>query len=710
MKCFATAAAGTVPILVDELKQLGASRIDPRPKGVSFEGDQETIYRICLWSRIANRILLPITTLQVSTPEELYKEIKAIRWEKHLHSSGTLAIDVTAVNAAISHSRYAMLTVKDGVVDRFRELFDERPSIDIETPDLRLNLLMQGKRAQISIDLSGGSLHRRGYRVDGAAAPLKENLAASLLMLSNWPEISESGGTLIDPMCGSGTLLIEAGLIAAKIAPGLLRRDFGFLRWRRHTPDIWEKLVSEAEAIRDQSLAQCPPIYGCDIDADAISAATANIEAAGLSGQITLEQTPFEECEPKLENPHGLIIVNPPYGARLGEVEQLRSTYKALGNWVRLHQGWAFSLFTGNPELAKETSQIDPRPTELKNGPIACQLFRSKIASPNLAAVERSEGATMLYNRIQKNLKHLRKWAKREKINCYRVYDADLPEYAVAIDLYQGKENWVHLQEYAPPSTIEPETARQRLQEAIEVVPEIFEISPTHLFVKVRERQRGDHQYRKQADDNNFFSVKEGDVSLLVNLSDYLDTGLFLDHRNTRLWIGDNANDKDVLNLFAYTGSATIHAAKGGARSTTTVDLSKTYLDWAQRNMNLNGLSSPYQHRFIHADVMQWLDQEAANSEARQYDLIFLDPPTFSNSKRSEDIFDIQRDHTTLIDNAMRLLRPDGVLIFSNNFRKFKLDNRVGEMFHLVDITNKSIPFDFRRNQKIHRCWEIRHK
>ncbi len=708
MKFFATAASGTVPLLVAELQTLGATRIDPRPKGVSFEGDMETLYRICLWSRIANRVLLPVTTLQVSTPEELYKEIKAIRWEKHLHSSGSLAIDVTAINAAISHSRYAMLTVKDAVVDRFRELFDERPDIDTESPDLRLNLLMQQRRAQISIDLSGGSLHRRGYRMDGAAAPLKENLAAAILQLSKWPAIAAEGGSLVDPMCGSGTLLIEAALIAAKIAPGLLRQDFGFLRWRKHDAAIWEKLLAEAEEIRSQHITNCPSLYGIDQDSNAIQAANANIASAGLSGLITLEQRPFQKSESSRHGEYGLIITNPPYGERLGEVEQLRATYRDLGNWVKGHQGWHFALFTGNPDLARECGQFDPRPLELHNGPIPCQLFRSRITSqdekPALSA-----GATMFYNRLQKNLKHLRKWARREHISCYRLYDADLPEYAVAVDIYEGDELRVHLQEYAPPATIDADIARIRLQEAIEVIPQLLEIPPNNLFVKVRERQRGERQYRKQASEQNFYPVMEGKVKLLVNLSDYIDTGLFLDHRNTRLWIGEHAKSKDFLNLFAYSGTATVHAAAGGAKSTTTVDLSKTYIEWARKNLNLNGLSSPYQHRFIQADVQLWLEGESSRDQIKQYDLIFLDPPTFSNSKRSENSFDIQRDHSKLIDQSMLLLRPGGLLIFSNNFRKFKLDPHLSEQFYVEEISNKTVPYDYKRHQKIHRCWEIRH-
>ncbi|MDH3354772.1 MAG: bifunctional 23S rRNA (guanine(2069)-N(7))-methyltransferase RlmK/23S rRNA (guanine(2445)-N(2))-methyltransferase RlmL [Chromatiales bacterium] len=710
MKLFATAPEGTISLLETELTVLGASQLDVRPRGVAFEADLETAYRICLNSRIANRILMPVTRFKASSPEAIYEEIKAIRWEKHLHSSGTLAIDVTANQADVKHSHYAMLKVKDAVVDRFREQFDERPSIDTESPDLRLNLLLQGERAQISVDLSGGSLHRRGYRVDGAGAPLKENLAAAILLHAGWDKIAAAGGSLYDPMCGSGTLLIEAALIAGDIAPGLYREHFGFLGWRRHDKALWEKVLTEAKERRSAGIKNIPHISGSDINPDAIDAAQHNIESVRLDEQISVEVKKLGIYVPPPATANGLLIANPPYGERMGTTEELPALYAALGDMAQNHyKGWDFALFTGNPDLASETGLTDHQPIALKNGPIACKLFHYHILGGEAA---KAEGP--FANRLRKNLKHLKKWANRESINCYRIYDADLPDYAFAIDLYQGTneagedDRWIHLQEYAPPATIDSRIAQQRLQSAVAQLAIIMELPADQIFYKVRRRQRGQNQYERQAKTETFYKVIEGGCQLWVNFSDYLDTGLFLDHRNTRLWIENNTKGKDFLNLFGYTGSASIHAAVGGAKSTTTVDLSNTYLDWAQRNLELNKLQHG-DHRFIHADTARWLQNQIHEGSPKQYDLIFMDPPTFSSSKSTEATFDIQRDHWKLINDAMKLLREDGLLIFSTNFRKFKLDEKITAKFDFREITRQTIPDDFKQKGKIHRCWEVLH-
>ncbi len=277
-------------------------------------------------------------------------------------------------------------------------------------------------------------------------------------------------------------------------------------------------------------------------------------------------------------------------------------------------------------------------------------------------------GAEMFANRLRKNLKQLGKWAERENICCYRLYDADMPEYALAIDLYQGAARWAHVQEYAAPKSIDPDKASERLKEALSAIPGVLDIPAEQIFLKVRQRQKGSAQYERLAERGEFHEVQEDGLKLLVNFTDYLDTGLFLDHRLTRRMLRELAKDKRFLNLFGYTGTATVHAAVG-ARATTTVDMSRTYLDWARRNLALNGFEGQ-QHELIQADVLVWLEEEAE----RRYDLIFLDPPTFSTSKRMQDTLDVQRDHVALIRAAARLLSPDGTLIFSTNFRRFRLD------------------------------------
>lgn len=720
MKFYATAARGMPPLIAAELHRLGAQKVVPANAGVAFEGDLETAYRACLWSRTASRILLPLTTVNASTPEALYEEVKAIRWEKHLHSSGTFAVELKAADADIRHSKYAALTVKDAVVDRFRQLFDERPSVDITTPDIRLYVHIRRDRARISLDLSGSSLHKRGYRAEGVIAPLKENLGAAILLEAGWPAIAHNGGALLDPMCGSGTFLIEGAMIAADIAPGLYRPYFGFLGWRRHDEVLWQKLLAEAEQRRHEGLDNLPPIIGYDREPQAVDAAITNIDRAGLADHITVERQDLEQQLPEPPADHGLLVVNPPYGERLGEVNALQSLYARLGELLRRLPEWQMALFTGNPELAARTGLKSRKPVTFFNGPIECRLFRydpvpaQERKEQTGAAIDTtlaaSQGAQMVANRLRKNLKNLGKWARREGIDCYRIYDADLPEYALAIDLYHGDKRWVLVQEYQAPKTVDPDKALQRLQEALSVLPEVFDVPAEQIFFKVRQRQKGSAQYEKLADSKHFREVREGNCRLLVNFTDYLDTGLFLDHRITREIIEQEAKGKRFLNLFAYTGAATVHAAVGGARTTTTVDMSNTYLEWARRNMTLNGFSGKA-HEFIQADCTTWLEQESRRRDKpRRFDLIFLDPPTFSTSKRMEATFDVQRDHVGMLHNAMRLLDEGGLLVFSNNFRRFKLDEEALADYRIEEISTRILPRDFARNPHIHRCWLLQPK
>lgn len=710
---YATTPKGMATLLADEVTALGATRVQSGTAGVSFDASLEVAYRLCLWGRIVNRVLMPVTDVPAETPEQLYEEVKAIRWERHLASNGTLAIDVSAIRPTISHTRYATLKCKDAIVDRFQEQFDERPSVDLERPDLRINLHLREGRARISIDLSGGSLHRRGYRSEGAEAPLKENLAAAILQLAGWPERAADGATLLDPMCGSGTLLVEGALMAADIAPGLLREHFGFLGWRGHEPELWEGLLEEAEDRRRVGLERLPPIQGFDTNPKTLEAAVRNIERAGLDEYIVLSRHEFSSELPIRHPEKGMLVTNPPYGERLGEVEALRPLYRTLGELLRGQLAdWPAAVFTANAMLAAELGLSSQKPIALFNGLIPCQLLRYRprpkvaLSDDEREELTHSPGAEMVRNRLRKNMKHIGKWARREGISCYRLYDADLPEYAFAIDLYQGEKLWVHIQEYQAPATVNEVDAMRRTQELLAVVPQLLTIPTEQLFFKTRQKQRGTAQYEKQASAGEFHQVTEGGCRLWVNFSDYLDTGLFLDHRPTRALVGSKASGRRFLNLFCYTATATVHAALAGATSSVSIDMSNTYIDWARRNFEINNID-PEQHRLLQADCMKWLAEAIERGE--HYDLIFIDPPTFSTSKRMEGTFDVQRDHAALLTQAALLLDAGGEIIFSNNLRRFRLDREALEPLDLVieEISAATIPEDFRRNPRIHNCWRL---
>ncbi|MGE5241435.1 MAG: bifunctional 23S rRNA (guanine(2069)-N(7))-methyltransferase RlmK/23S rRNA (guanine(2445)-N(2))-methyltransferase RlmL [Bacteroidota bacterium] len=712
-KLFATCPKGIESLLADELRALGAAAVKETRAGVAFEGPLATAYRACLWSRLASRVLLTLARFPAASAEALYAGVQELRWSEHLDAHGTLAVDFTGTGSGITHSRFGALKVKDAVVDQLRAESGARPSVDTARPDVRVNVYLHRDEAVLSLDLSGESLHRRGYRTEAVEAPLKENLAAAILLRANWPAIAAQGGAFVDLMCGSGTLPIEAALIAGDIAPGLTRDYYGFLHWKQHDPSLWDGLIAEAEARRAAGLTRLPPIRGYDHEARAVRYARENVAGAGLSQHIAIARRELSACAPE-DTPPGLIVVNPPYGERIGEASELPALYAELGTQLKNNfPGWRAAVFTGNPELGKHMGLRANRYHTLFNGAIECRLLHFEITeaavveerAPRPFEIRPGSSAEMFANRLRKNLQHFGRWARRQEISCYRLYDADLHEYNLAIDVYESDKRYVHVQEYEAPDTISPDKARQRLQHALAVIPLVLEIPREQVFFKVRRRQKGGAQYEKLGETGDFHEVREGPCRFLANFTDYLDTGLFLDHRDTRAMLGELAKGKRFLNLFGYTGTATVHAALGGATSTTTVDMSNTYLDWAQRNFRLNGLSET-QNELVPADVLVWLKE----NRSRRYGLIFLDPPTFSRSKRMEDTLDVQRDHAALIADAAALLEPGGILIFSTNLRRFKIDRAALANVRVEDISRRTIPKDFERDPKVHQCFRIAQK
>jgi 23S rRNA (guanine2445-N2)-methyltransferase / 23S rRNA (guanine2069-N7)-methyltransferase len=718
---FVTAAAGTADLLAAELAALGIEGAREVQGGVACAGELASAYRACLESRLALRVLWQIARFPVADAAGLYAGVGATDWAAHMDASGTLVVDFSGAVPGITHTQFGAQRVKDAVVDQFRERTGTRPSVDRESPTLRINAHAARGNLTLAIDLSGESLHRRGYRGSAGAAPLKENLAAAILIRSGWPAIAAAGGSFVDPMCGSGTLPIEAALIAADIAPGLLRPGFGFERWKQHDADAWAAVRAAADARRQLGLLTPGRIRGFDRDPVAIRDAEANAARAGLDKRLF-----FQRCEldklPAAPAPSGLFAVNPPYGERIGEADELRALYTLLGERLRAgYLGWEAAVFTGNPALGRELKINARRTHRMMNGPIECRLLRLSIEPSEFErprepgrppaidaeAARARPGAQMFANRLKKNLDRLASWADREQVSCYRVYDADMPEYAFAIDLYQSDPagtagRWLYVQEYAPPATVDRAKAKARREEAISVLAEVTGLPMDAIYWRTRRPQKGKSQYEAIAEVDERVVVEEGGLRLLVNFTDYLDTGLFLDHRKTRARIRELAKDKRFLNLFCYTGAATVYAAAGGAASTTSVDMSRTYVEWAKRNLAVNALSG--KHEFIQEDCLAWL----AEGRPERYDLVFLDPPTFSNSKRMEREFDVQRDHAELIRAAAALLAPGGLLLFSTNFRKFRPDAAALAGLEIRDITKGTIPFDFARDAKVHACFEVR--
>jgi 23S rRNA (guanine2445-N2)-methyltransferase / 23S rRNA (guanine2069-N7)-methyltransferase len=708
----ATCPKGMEQLLADELGAIGAIEIKKTVTAVHFHGPLETAYRACLWSRIANRILMPLLNFKLDSTDDLYKHSVEIPWEQHLVENNSIAIDFIGTSKHIDNSMYGAQLLKDAIVDRIRRIAGGRPNVDAKSPDIRIQARQHKGQVVVSLDMSGDSLHRRGYRTGQGSAPLKENLASALLMRAGWVNIAKQGGALIDPMCGSGTFLIEAAMMAADIAPGINRQNFGFTHWLQHDVDLWSEVLNDAEQRKQAGLSTFSnDIRGYDGNNRVLEVTVANIENAGLDEHIRIVHKPLDQFG-KATADNGLLITNPPYGARMGEQEQLIPLYKKLGTVLQKNFAqWRAAVYTGNLDLARELDLSPAKQYSLFNGSIPCKLLVfDNMQSKSQQIAERlskpapvqplSEEAKMLFNRLQKNHRRLKSWLNKSGISCYRLYDADIPEYAAAIDIYEQR---IYVQEYAAPSTIQTHIAKQRFETIKRAVKEFAGERFEKVYYKERRRQKGDAQYQRLNEQSSESTVvNEGRARLEVNLSDYLDTGLFLDHRPVRSMLGDLCKGKSLLNLFCYTATASVHAALGGAKSSLSIDMSNTYLDWAQRNFELNGLCSS-KHQLLRADCLKWLEQE----DGQSFDVIFLDPPTFSNSKKMESVLDIQRDHPELIRNAMARLNPEGKLVFSNNFRKFKLDELISRQFNCENITPQTLDMDFERNQRIHNVWLI---
>jgi len=708
----ATAPVGAASVLAEELALFGADDIRERSHDVKFQGTLEVGYRTCLWSRTATRVLLSLGSIDARSSKSIYDAVKRIDWREHLAPGATLACDCSGGNESIRHTIYGSQLLKDAVCDNLRDATGDRPNIKPERPDVLLHLHVEGPTALLSVDFSGESLHRRGYRSEGGRAPLKENVAAAVLLRAGWPAVYERGGVLMDPMCGSGTFLTEGALIAADAAPALDREYFGFTGWRGHDAPLWARLREEALARRAARIPRrC--ILGSDADPDAIRMSIANGEQAGVAEWMHVEKRTLGEIvRPPTDD--GLIVTNPPYGERIGAESGLPALYSELGAVLRdRFRGWQAAVLTGNPPLARNLGIYARRTHRFYNGTIECRLLRFELNETNEqrpAEAVRADwssrpGAQMFANRLRKNLARFDPWAAKEGIDCYRVYDADMPEYAFAVDLYGRGVRHAYVQEYAAPKTVDMESARERRREALSVLPEVLGVPVSHVHSRVRKPQKGSDQYEKREDLAERHVVQEGGLKFWVNFRDYLDTGLFLDHRIVRGMLREWAQGADFLNLFCYTGSATVYAAAGGARSSSSVDLSNTYLDWAHENLLLNGFGD-VNHELYRADCLQWLEEQEANGP--RFDLIFVDPPTFSNSKRMEGVLDVQRDHVGMIRRSLKLLRPSGRLVFSTNYTRFKLDAEALADLNVEDISARTIPKDFERHARIHRCFVIR--
>lgn len=743
MEFFATCGRGFEKVLGEELRQAGVHSVRPLSAGVTFLGNAEDAYKAMMWARTASRVLLNLARVNAANSDALYEGIKSIAWEDHVGTGSTIAIDAHGTNNKLKDERFIALRVKDAICDRLRELRGERPNVDSRNPDVRINVGLHQDKATVSIDLSGVALDRRGYESAGkpAGTPIRQNLAAGMLLLAGWDERSASGAQLLNPYCGTGTLAIEAAMIAADVAPQLYRGEWGFEHWLGHEEVTWQRVLDAADERAELGAdRECGDIFAWDADDKALHYAQACAKRAGVGHMIAFsnEAPVFSSAKAQLAegaSMRGLVACNLTGDGRFASLAQMPALYAQLATSVRTNPNIdALAVLAADSFIDATFGLPLARELNVRNGGNEASV---RVYDLNLTTTEDGEelpapatievngqtvnvsdtGVEQFVARLGKVYKAKRKWAKKEGVSAYRIYDADLPDYNMAIDVYNGAgpdegKMLVHVAEYAAPKKIDPAKTARRLTDALAVIPAVLGVDASDVFAKQRLRAKGGSQYARKSREGAYEGRKlitqENGLFFEVDLGDRLDTGLFLDHRDTRQLIRQLAPGKVFLNLFAYTGTASVYAAAGGAKYTTTVDMSNTYQEWTRRNFELNGLVDSHME-LERADVLTWVREQ--RHTRNRWDLIFVDPPTFSNStKMGRRVWDVQEDHAELLIQVSRLLTRTGAIVFSCNLRNFKPDVEKLKKAGVVisDITERTIPADFERNKKVHHCYVLR--
>lgn len=782
MEFYASCPEGFESALADELKRLGLSHVRRLKGRATFEGELEEGYRACLWSRLASRVFVVLGRFEAQDADELYDSVYDIAWETIIRPGATIAITARGVTEQLRNTRFSALRAKDALCDRLAETTGRRADVDAADPDVHLLLSLRQRRASISLDLSGDPLFKRlppaATRAGEGAHVLRPDYAALVLAQVGWTALcereltaddyeNEALPTLIDASCAGGGLLLEAVNILTDRAPGAARERWGFEGWQLHDAVLWEQLLAEAREREAAARERQARIVAVDIDPAARKTAERMVKCAGYkrfvdfcaakpatvldhAGAVAGAALVADTTETPLSLMHDAMTL-------IGELRRAPELASApvaaltrdglLARALHAEPERSIAVMPNNEEAALEVwPSLDHAAAAFEAATSAdaeAEVADANEANDEAAASSMPEPAATLdlgdgkplpvlipeseqfANRLRKNARLRRKWAKREGVSCYRVYDADLPDYSAAIDLYEGcpqtPGRWLVIAEYAAPKTIDPALAQARMLDILAIAPRILDVPAEHVHAKARMRSRGGSQYGKQGAGKGGSGeraniarrrlplIEEGGLTFAVNFDDYLDVGIFLDHRVTRNLVREHAKQaRRFLNLFAYTGTATCYAADGGVEETVTVDLSNTYLDWAERNMRQNGFVGP-QHHFVRDDVLAWIrDQRQTRN---RWDLIFVDPPTFSNSsKMGRRTWDVQRDHVELLAGVSRLLAQGGHAIFSCNLRGFRPETRKLARAGVVleDITAQTIPEDFARNQKVHHCYIVR--
>ena len=702
-------AFGLEAVVKRELANLGYAASGESPGRVRFAADPAAISRTNLWLRTADRVLVEVANFEARDFEALFETTRTVAWDRWLARDAAFPVNGKSRGSQLSSVPACQRAVKKAIVESLQASYgvEQLPETGAQST---IEVALLNDRVSLTIDTTGPSLHKRGYRAKASGAPLKETLAAAMVLLSFW----DAERPLWDPFCGSGTIPIEAALIGQNRAPGI-QRTFAAEKWPMLPSSLWKDAREEAMVAGERQMAE--PLLGTDIDPRAIRAARINAERAGVAEQLHFQERDFSELSSKRR--YGCLITNPPYGERLGARGRWEPLYASMPVILRRLPTWSHFILTSVRDLESLVQRKADRRRKLYNGRIECTLYQFHGPRPGDGAPERigrsdvagvapvfggitnkgREQAELFARRLQKRSRHLRRWPTKRQITCYRLYDRDIPEIPLVVDRY---EDHLHISEYERPHDRDAGQHADWLDLMARTASESLQVERSKVFLKSRRRQRGKTQHERQADRRYEITVSEGGLKFLVNLSDYIDTGLFLDHRITRNMVRDMAAGRRFLNLFGYTGAFTVYAAAGGAMETTTVDHSPTYLDWAWRNMELNGFAQSC-HRLERNDATLFLE---ALPVGEQFDLAVVDPPTFSNRTGAAAFWDVQRDHAALLNGLLLRMALGGTVFFSTNSRRFRLDRDAIRGARIYEISRQTLPDDF-RNRRIHRCWRL---
>ena len=764
LELIATAAAGTEAVVKRELAALGYTARTVTPGRLLFRGDEAAICRTNLWLRAGERVLIQLGSFPATDFGVLFDATAALPWERWLPRDAEFPVSGRSHHSQLSSVPACQKIVKRAIVERLRTAH-RAEQLPETGPRGAIEISIRDDVASLTLDTTGIGLHKRGYRRLVGEAQLRETLAAVLVQLSYWRPgrvlVDPFCGTGTIPI--EAALIgrnIAPGLrrdFAAEAWPNFDPRFWAQAREEARDairPPLTERLLgydindealslaryhAEQAGVVDDIHWQQRPFselrakaeYGCIITNPPYGERLgddAEIEQLYRTFPLVLRRLPTWS--------HYILSSRPDLEQLVGQSADRRrklyngplecTYYQFHGPRPPKRDGDKAATFALRDD---ETSDLRPHsdsepsvlvtPSDVDTSDLPPPLGgegwgggeppidapEKKFTPPTPAFGGLKEDSTRqadeFANRLRNRARHFRRWPTKRGITCYRLYERDVPDVPLIVDRY---ENALHIAEFARPHDRSLAQHADWLDLMARTAAKVLEVPRDLVFVKHRDRQRGTDQYQRVDERQARFTVSENGLKFIVNLSDYVDTGLFLDHRVTRQMVRETSAGKRFLNLFAYTGSFSVYAAAGGATTTTTVDKSATYVDWARENLKLNGFAGEA-HRVVRSDIREFFD---SLSPRDVWDLAVVDPPTFSNTKGAEDDWDVQRDHGAMLAHLATHISPGGAVFFSTNFRRFKLDEAALSDYSIREITRQTIPEDF-RNERIHRCWKLIH-